>query len=150
MLGLLLFGAAFASDQTAETASGLTGVTWQLEQVEGVDGMTAAIDQPDRYTVTFDDDGRVYLRADCNQGMGSYELDGNELRLLTLASTLALCPPGSLYDAFMAQLNDVMAWELQDGTLALSTSGSARLLFAAADRPESEEDAGSTSSGRTP
>lgn len=59
---------------------------------------------PERYTVQFDADGRLAVRADCNTGFGSYRLDGSCLSLGPVALTRALCPPDSLDQQVLSQL----------------------------------------------
>jgi heat shock protein HslJ len=128
-----------------EPGAELSGITWELQEVTGFDGAVIIVAEPERYTLEFDDGGRIFAGLDCNRGMGSYELDGNELELSGIASTLALCPPDSLYDLYVARLNDVASFELAASQLTLVTKEGAQLKFvpqgATTGQPEAGEPA---------
>ena len=50
---------------------------------------------PNNYTLQLMPDGTAAAQVDCNRAVGSYTLNGNQLSLSFLATTLAACPPGS-------------------------------------------------------
>jgi heat shock protein HslJ len=91
---------------TAEAlpAANITGVPWKwqsmttpLEQIQ--------VDDPEAYVVQFTAEGLVEVQADCNTGSGQYMMSGSELTIEITATTLALCPEGSLSDQFIRSLN---------------------------------------------
>lgn len=94
-------------------------VTWQwvsiTTPVERLD-----VDAPDRYTIRFQRDGRLTVRADCNRGMGSYSVSPERgLTLKPLALSRAACPPGSLSDRFARDVGRASSYFLKDGDLFL-------------------------------
>ncbi|MCC1494532.1 S41 family peptidase [Cognatishimia sp. F0-27] len=66
--------------------------TTDLEEVE--------IDAPERYEVTFSEDGGFTMQADCNRVSGDWTLEDSMLTLTPGPATLALCPEPSRGDAF--------------------------------------------------
>ena len=72
------------------------GSVWRWTTLTGTDALDVA--DPSRYTLEFAEDSRYTLRADCNQGAGSYKLEDNQLAMmpgpLTLAASKALVGPG--------------------------------------------------------
>ena len=46
-------------------------------------------------------------QVDCNRAVGSYTLNGNNLTLSFLITSLAACPPGSLADRYQQNLNKI-------------------------------------------
>jgi heat shock protein HslJ len=94
----------------------LTGTTWTWigftspsEQV--------AVDSPASYAVTFQQDGTVNITADCNQGQGSYQVNGQSLQIQVGSITKAACPPGSFSDKFIQYLGSAALYSLKEGSL---------------------------------
>ncbi len=113
-------GAADAAPPVAESA--LAGTEWRLVRIVSVDDRVDVPDDPSRYTLTFGTDGSVKVRADCNMGRGSWRsASAGELRFGPMAATRAECPPGSLYDRYMAQFAWVRSYAIRDGRLLLAT-----------------------------
>jgi len=85
------------------------------------------------YWIQFLDDGQLSLRADCNGGFGAYTIDGSNLMLGPLGTTLMMCPEGGSGDAFLQALNSVTSWSIdQSGasdTLVLGLSDGSSLSF---------------------
>ncbi len=87
------------------TQEELVGAIWQW-----VGGREAASAPPyevadaDKYTLTFNEDGSLFVQADCNTSRGTYELSGDQLTITLGATTLMACEPDSLSDQFMAQI----------------------------------------------
>lgn len=91
-------------------SSGLVGYAWMwLEFLENNDTRTMP-DDPENFTIQFHPDGQVNLRADCNQAIGTYVLDGNRIDIEILITTLAACPPDSLEDEYIRLLNDAVIY----------------------------------------
>lgn len=56
-------------------------------------------DVPGHYTLSFAADGTLSARIEGNRGRGTWSSPSpGQLTLGALATTRALCPPGSLYD----------------------------------------------------
>jgi para-nitrobenzyl esterase len=98
-------GPVAAPPQVPSGSPQLTGVVWRWEQTLMNNGETFTPDNPNNYTVQFMDDGAIAFQADCNQGSGIYTIDGSSLTLTLGPMTLVACPPGSLGNQFVANLN---------------------------------------------
>ncbi len=96
---------AFALETISQ--SELVGATWQW--IGGQDATAAPypVADPQQYTLTFNDDGTLFVVADCNTSRGTFELSGDQLTIALGATTLMACEPGSMSDQFLAQLAQV-------------------------------------------
>jgi heat shock protein HslJ len=122
-LVLLLSFACAACTQISRqgTASELEGTSWQLVRFQGGDGATLTPDERSKYTISFAADGRVSARIDCNRGIGAWKSAGpNQLEFGPLATTRAMCPPGSLHDQIVKQWNYVRSYIIKNNHLFLS------------------------------
>ncbi len=73
-------------------------------------------------------DHRLTGSGGCNRLMGSYELDGEQIRFGEVASTRMLCPDGQdIETTFLSTLAQVRAWKILGQHLELS-DGDGRLL----------------------
>ena len=72
---------------------------------------------PERYTLSFVENARVEVRFDCNQGGGSYRLEGHRLSFGPLRSTRMACPPDSQDSLFIRDLDRVDSYFLENGRL---------------------------------
>jgi heat shock protein HslJ len=91
-------------------ASDLVGYVWMwLEFLENNDTRTAP-DNPGDYTLEFHPDGNVTLKADCNNASGTYTVDGSQLDIEIMITTLAACPPDSLSDDYIQLINDAVIY----------------------------------------
>jgi heat shock protein HslJ len=112
---------------TPPQAARLGGTQWQLLSIQSMDDAqgTTRIADPKRYTLSLDKDGRAALRLDCNRGSGSYQMEAAEassgsLRFGAIATTRAMCAPGSLDMRVGRDLGFVRGYVLKDGKLYLS------------------------------
>jgi para-nitrobenzyl esterase len=113
--------AADAQSSGSNTVSDLGGTSWQLVQFQSGDGTVLTPDDPMKYTIAFDPDGQAYMRIDCNRGRGSWTSpEPSLLQFGPIATTRALCPPGSLHDRLVQDLPAVRSYVFQDGHLFLS------------------------------
>jgi heat shock protein HslJ len=115
-------------DAPIERPTGLTGTKWQLVEIAYGNDTKAVPDDPSRYTIAFLPEGRAAVRADCNRGTGSYTVDGPRISLNVLAYTRAMCPPGSLFDKYSRNLNDVVSYVLKENRLHLAMKMDAGIL----------------------
>jgi heat shock protein HslJ len=99
--------------------SDIIGVTWEwvglttpVEQVK--------VDAPKRYTIRFDREGRVSVRADCNRGSASYSVSADRrIALGPIVLTRMGCPPGSQDARFVNEFGRATSYFLKDGDLFL-------------------------------
>jgi len=88
-----------AADQT------LIGTTWKWQQTLYNNDTKSIPPNPDHYTLKLLLDGQVNIRADCNCGGGVYKLDGSRISIEITHTTRAACPPGSLEQRYIRDLN---------------------------------------------
>jgi len=75
---------------------------------------------PNAYTLAFNPDGRVAIRADCNTGSAAYTVDGSQLTIEPGIMTLAACPPGSQDTRFVQDLSQVASFVFSGPQLVLN------------------------------
>jgi heat shock protein HslJ len=100
---------------------------WQRTQLGGAPPVVAAA--PDRYTLSFQGGGRVNVRADCNRGSGSYEVDNAQMKFGAIALTKMACPAGSQDNDFLRMLVRATAYSIDRGDLTLTLSDGASMRF---------------------
>lgn len=89
-------------------------VVWELVELTGNDGRPVEIEDPSRYTVQFQPDGNLAIRADCNQATGTYTIEDGILEITPGMTTLVLCPPDSQADPFQDLLHSAERFEFDD------------------------------------
>jgi para-nitrobenzyl esterase len=120
------FQEAAAQSSTQRT---LEGTAWQLVQIMSMDDRVFVPDERSKYTLAFESEGRLIMRADCNRGQGKWSFkEPNQLEFRPLAMTRAMCPPGSLYDRFISDLGYVRSVVFKDGHLFLATMADGAIL----------------------
>ena len=98
----------------------LTNGTWQwVSGRESQGAMPNVVPDPENYTVTFNTDNSLNIKADCNTVLGTYELSGDKLTITLGASTLMACPPGSSADKFLAQISTASSVGTGFGSLVI-------------------------------
>jgi len=75
------------------------------------------LDQPENYLVTFQEDGTVAIKADCNNASGTYTADGSSLATKVGPTTMAACPAGSRGEQFVKLLSGAAKYFFADGKL---------------------------------
>lgn len=94
----------------------LTGVTWQWVSLADPMGETD-VPMPENYTLSFQEDGTVAIKADCNNAGGTYIIDGGTITIVIGPMTLVACPPDSLSDQFLRDLGFAATYFFEDGQL---------------------------------
>ncbi|HET6268316.1 MAG TPA: META domain-containing protein [Acidobacteriota bacterium] len=90
-------------------------------KIQSMDGTTVVPDNKSKYTIAFLKDGTVSAKIDCNRGHGTWKSAGSgQLEFGPMATTRAMCPPGSLYDRVVKDWANVRSYILKDGHLFLS------------------------------
>ncbi len=116
-------------------SSPLVGTSWRLVEIQSMDdgqGIARPTDR-DRYTVEFNPNGTAFLRLDCNRGSASWKAERTgdsqgSLGFGSIASTRAMCPPGSLSEKLGQQLGFVRSWVMRDGQLNMSLMADGGIL----------------------
>jgi para-nitrobenzyl esterase len=106
---------------TSAAPASLAGTSWQLVRFTGHDGATIEPDDRTKYTLTFEPDGGVVARIDCNRGHGTWKSDApSQLAFGPLALTRMQCPQGSMHDRVAGDWGAVRGYAIKDGHLLLS------------------------------
>jgi len=112
---------ALAQTQPQSVAKDLGGTSWQLVKIQGSDYKEVVPDDKTKYTITFNANGRLNARIDCNRGQGSWKSSGpNQLQFGPLAITRVACPPGSLFDRVVKDWERIQSYAIKNGHLFLS------------------------------
>jgi heat shock protein HslJ len=114
---LLLDDSEVLARFTEENIQGVTGTAWQWMQTLYNDDRKVVPADPKNYTVQFQEDGTLNLKADCNQKGGTYSEAQKRLFIEIIHSTMAVCPEGSLEDEFVRGLSAAAIYFIKDGDL---------------------------------
>lgn len=113
--------AACAGPALTQTQGPLAGTSWQLVRFQGGDGTVVTPDDGSKYTVTFNADGTLAARIDCNRGRGTWTSSGSsQLVFGPLALTRAMCARESMHDRIAKHWNSIRSYVLKDRQLFLS------------------------------
>jgi heat shock protein HslJ len=114
----------------------LVDTTWQWVKSTDNNGKVTEVKQPEKYTLQFFlADGKVAVKADCNNAAGSFTADAHTLSITLGPTTAAACPPGSLSDQFLKELGEVQTYLFDGADLIVGwkmDTGSMRFTQAAA------------------
>ena len=92
--------------------------TWQwVATVTPVE--TIEVSDPERYTLFLASGDGAKIRFDCNRGGGKYEISTGKISFGPLISTRMACPEDSLDIPFMRDLERVVSFFIERGTLCL-------------------------------
>jgi heat shock protein HslJ len=98
----------------------LDGVVWEWQGIQAGNGdETVPLDSA-VYTLAFLDDGRFVVRADCNGGDGSVDIDGSAVDLRLAVITEAVCDDRATDRAFLDLIENASSFVVRDGGLYLS------------------------------
>ena len=106
----------------ASAQAPLVGTSWELVELRSPEDSigTERVDEPARYTITFNADGSAALRLDCNRGRGIWRSEApGRLEFGAVATTRMMCPPGSLDARLGRELPFVRVYAIQGDTLRL-------------------------------
>jgi heat shock protein HslJ len=131
ILALSLLAASCKPSSPSTASDSVQGIVWQWTNLTNqTTKETTKIPNPENYTITFNSDGTLEGKADCNTFTGTYS-QANGFSIELGATTQAYCGDASLDQQYLALLSDVAAGG-PDGTgnLALETAGGEqRMLF---------------------
>ena len=106
LLVLILAAGAVGCDENPVSPTPIVNVTWKLETVERVGNATITVPNPDQFTVRFESNSNLSVRADCNSCSGRYTLDGSVISIGNLACTLIACPTPGVDQLFTTGLQN--------------------------------------------
>jgi heat shock protein HslJ len=130
---LLLLPLALAACGGRMQPAQLAGSSWQLVELRS-GAESRRVEQPARYTMAFDQPDEVSLQLDCNRGRGRAEVtptgfSGGRVAFGAIATTRAMCPPGSLDTQVARGLSGTLLYTLEGDTLRLSGPGGAQQVW---------------------
>ena len=139
VLVLLLAAACYppalppAPAATAPTAPAntITGIVWEWTTVRNkTTQQVETVPTPENYTITFNTDGTLTGKADCNTFNGTYSQQSG-FTITLGATTMMACAEGSWDQKYLQLLGGVVAGGLDgQGNLALENAGGEqRMLF---------------------
>lgn len=110
----------------------LTGTRWQLVEIQSMDdaqGITKPED-PSKYTLHFVDGESLSMQLNCNRGSGPWSSESTSdgtsgdisgsIAIGPLATTKAMCPPPSLDERIVRDVQWIRGFLVRDGWLSLS------------------------------
>jgi len=83
----------------------LIDTLWRWQQTLYNNDTRSIPPTPENYTLKLLPDGKVSIRADCNLGGGIYKLEGEQISIEITHTTMAACPPESLEQNYIRDLN---------------------------------------------
>jgi len=92
----------------------LIGTVWKWQQTLYTNDQKSSPPNSENYTLKLLPDGKVNIRADCNLGGGAYRLRGNEISIQITHTTRAACPPESLEQSYIQDLNTAGRYRVED------------------------------------
>ncbi len=117
-----------AAQGTPPPGSGIPPVVWQLSKIVPATGAEMTPKDPTRYSIQFLPNGRANIQADCNSGSGGYTIDGTNLTIGPVMTTLMACEPDSLGSQFSAALDQVESFAYAEDELVLTLANNGGTL----------------------
>jgi heat shock protein HslJ len=132
LLSGLFLAACSGASTPAPAGSDLLGKTWLWQKTEFNSGKDIPVLAPASYTLQFLANGKINIMADCNSG-GSYVVTNNvDLTIRVETLTRAMCPPESLSEEYVKELNDTGSYTIErNGELVLALKSGAGMRFKA-------------------
>lgn len=113
----------------SSTMSELSGTAWRLVEIASMNDTVERPEDRSSYTLAFGSDGTVSIQSDCNRGMGSWTSESkSQLRFGEIASTKALCLPGSISEKYLSEFKWVRSYVIEDGHLFLATMADGSII----------------------
>jgi heat shock protein HslJ len=98
-----------------------TNAVWHLRSITNAAGVVQAMNDPNLFTLTLSDDGKIAARVDCNRAAGGYTISGNTVSIGPLASIKAYCGDALFDSAFLTLLGGNTTAAASGSTLQLSS-----------------------------
>ena len=113
---------------TAQPVKDVANTEWMLDAIDG-----ASVTEGAEITVSFAED-QISGSSGCNTFSGGYEIDGTTLSVSSLMpSTMMACEEDvmTLELAFLMSLQTSQSFDIQNGTLVITSADGTSLSFAA-------------------
>ena len=117
---LILAAGAVGCDESPTGPTELVDITWKLETVAHVGSALVTVPNPDQFTVRFETNGTLSVRADCNTCTGGYVLNGSTVSIGNLACTLVACPTPGVDTLFTSGLQNAKTVTVNNNNLIMT------------------------------
>ena len=120
-----------ACGPSSTSSDSIHGILWQWTSVTNqTTKETTPVPNPENYTITFNEDGTLEGKADCNTFSGTYSQE-NGFSITLGATSMMYCGDASLDQQYLQLLGSLAAGGPDgQGNLALETAGGEqRMLF---------------------
>lgn len=124
MFTITAFVACSGANQLSTNPADLQG-DWQLTSMDG-----SQVQMSENYTVSFNTDGTVAGKADCNYFTGEYSAsEGGSVSMNGVSTTKVNCSSNSMSNSYLNAVSGSQSFQVRGkNTLTLNT-GSAELVF---------------------
>jgi len=114
----------------ADNLDSLLANSWQWITFQGA-AESFTVENPQAYLLTFNADGTLVVKADCNNALGEYSADNSNLTISLGPTTLAVCPEGSRSEQFLRLLPGAAKYSFEGTELMIELMvDGGSLLFA--------------------
>lgn len=106
----------------------LAGTAWDVISYNNGNQAVVSVIAGTELTATFDEEGTVAGSAGCNNYMGSYEVDGDQISIGPLASTRMMCPDEQVMEQemqFLAAMESAATYSVEGSRLQFRTADGA-------------------------
>jgi heat shock protein HslJ len=100
-----------AQEATPAAGAQIAVIRWELRQI-ATGNRVFTPDDSAHYWIQLLPDGKVLLQADCNQGSGTYTIDGSSLTFGELVTTDVACGEESISDRFVSSLGYTVSFQV--------------------------------------
>ena len=108
------------TDVTPIAVEEVQNITWLWSAlIETQPAGQSVVPDPENYTLALFSDGSFAAKADCNNVLGSYQVEGINITLTLGPTTMAECGEGSLYNQYMSLLGSAINFGARNGALVL-------------------------------
>jgi len=97
----------------------INGVVWIWQHTRYNNDTEVIPPDPTHYTMVLNTDGTINVRIDCNRGGGTYSIDEGSITIEVTHTTRAMCPPDSLDQTFIKDVNAARVYFFSEGDLSL-------------------------------
>jgi heat shock protein HslJ len=97
------------------------------------------VEDPENYLLSFQEDGSLVIKADCNQAIADYTFNDSSLSIQVGPMTRAMCPEGSRSDQFVELLNTSAIYFFEEGHLFIDLMADGGTLEFVATDLEAEQ-----------
>jgi heat shock protein HslJ len=115
--------ASVACENNPTSPSDVVAHNWQLVSFETEGSGLVMVQDPSRYTLRLEEDGRASVKSDCNSCGGTYTLTGTTLELGGIACTKVACGDDSLDPTYARALEGPKTVSVDDSQLTVRGAG---------------------------